>query len=67
MFVCNCNGINQRAMSAAVDQVMGTGVPSVDAVYDACGVQPKCGRCKTDIARMIDAAQPSCGGALAAE
>ncbi len=56
MFVCNCNGVRMRDMSAAVDAVLESGAPSVDAVYEACGVAPKCGRCKVDIRRMLDAA-----------
>ncbi len=43
-------------MSAAVDHVAGCGAPTVDAVYAACGVAPKCGRCKVDIRRMLDEA-----------
>ncbi len=66
MFVCNCNGIRMRDMAVAVDQVMGCGAPTVDAVYQACGAAPKCGRCKIDIQRLLDAANAeSC--ALAAE
>ena len=55
-FVCNCNGVRQRDMSAAVDHVAGCGAPTVDAVYAQCGVAPKCGRCKVDIQRMLDEA-----------
>lgn len=66
MFVCNCNGVRMRDMNAAVDAVIVSGAPSVDAVYAACGVAPKCGRCKVDIARMLDAANAS-SCALAAE
>ena len=53
-------------MQAAIGTVAASGAPGVDAVYAACGVTPKCGRCKVDIARMLDEALPSpC--ALAAE
>jgi len=66
MFVCNCNGVRMRDMSVAVEQVMDSGAPTVAAVYQACGVAPKCGRCKVDIQRMLDAANgDSC--AFAAE
>lgn len=66
MYVCNCNGVRMRDMAAAVDTVAQSGAPGVDAVYEACGVTPKCGRCKVDIARMLDdALSTSC--ALAAE
>lgn len=66
MFVCNCNGVRMRDMSAAVDHVASCGAPTVDAVYAACGVAPKCGRCKVDIQRMLDdAVRPA--QALAAE
>lgn len=53
-------------MSVAVDSVMNGGAPTVDAVYSACGVAPKCGRCKVDIQRMLDAANAS-SCAMAAE
>jgi len=66
MFVCNCNGVRMRDMSVAVETVIGGGDPTVAAVYEACGVAPKCGRCKTDIQRMLDAANDS-SCALAAE
>jgi bacterioferritin-associated ferredoxin len=66
MFVCNCNGVRMRDMTVAVETVIGSGSPSVDAVYAACGVAPKCGRCKVDIRRMLDAANAE-GCALAAE
>lgn len=66
MYVCNCNGVRFRDMQAAIGTVAASGAPGVDAVYAACGVTPKCGRCKVDIARMLDEARPSpC--ALAAE
>ncbi len=55
MFVCNCNGIRARDMSVAIDAVVSTGAISADAVYRACGVTPKCGRCRVDIAKMLDA------------
>jgi len=66
MFVCNCNGVRMGDMSVAVETVIGGGAPTVDAVYQACGVAPKCGRCKVDIQRMLDAANAS-SCALAAE
>ncbi|MBL9011940.1 MAG: (2Fe-2S)-binding protein [Alphaproteobacteria bacterium] len=66
MYVCNCNGVRMRDMAAAVGSVAQSGAPDVDAVYEACGVTPKCGRCKVDIARMLDdALSTSC--AIAAE
>jgi bacterioferritin-associated ferredoxin len=43
-------------MGAAVQAVVDGGSPTVAAVYEACGVAPKCGRCKTDIQRMLDSA-----------
>ncbi len=56
MFVCNCNGVRMRDMTTAVGSVVDGGAPTVDAVYAACGVAPKCGRCKVDIQRMLDEA-----------
>jgi bacterioferritin-associated ferredoxin len=54
MFVCNCNGVRSRDMAAAVDAALDEGSASVPAVYRACGVTPKCGRCAHDIKRMLD-------------
>ena len=45
-----------RDMTVAVDSVVAEGAPTVSAVYAACGVSPKCGRCKVDIRRMLDCA-----------
>lgn len=56
MYVCNCNGVRMRDMTVAVDSVVAEGAPTVSAVYAACGVSPKCGRCKVDIRRMLDCA-----------
>jgi bacterioferritin-associated ferredoxin len=54
MFVCNCNGVRMRDMASAVESVACSHAPSTDAVYAACGVTPKCGRCRVDIRRMLD-------------
>lgn len=54
MFVCNCNGVRMRDMASAVESVACSHAPTVAAVYQACGVAPKCGRCKVDIRRMLD-------------
>jgi bacterioferritin-associated ferredoxin len=55
MYVCNCNGVRARDMNVAVDAVLDSGAASVQAVYRACGVTPKCGRCAHDIKRLLDA------------
>jgi bacterioferritin-associated ferredoxin len=51
MFVCNCNGLRERDVSAVID----TGVRTPARVHRACGVQTQCGRCLKDIAGMIRA------------
>ena len=50
MFICICNAVNQRRIQTAIDQ----GSATVDCVYAACGVEPKCRSCAEAIQDMID-------------
>jgi bacterioferritin-associated ferredoxin len=51
VYVCNCNGIRERDVRAALDQ--GAAKPS--DVFRHCGSQPQCAKCVCDIRRMIQA------------
>lgn len=41
MYVCICNGLNQKSVEAAVSE----GAPTVSSVYHNCGCTAKCGKC----------------------
>lgn len=50
MYVCNCNGIREREVRAAIEA--GAGRPS--QIFKACGAQPQCARCVCDMRQMLD-------------
>lgn len=52
MYVCICNGLNQKRVLRAIRD----GCRTVHDVYARCGVTPQCGMCGDDIAAMIRAA-----------
>lgn len=41
MYVCICNGINERAVHAAIE----SGAEKVADIYRANGCAPRCGQC----------------------
>ncbi len=45
MYVCNCNGLNERAITAALME----GARSVGDVYRRNGCIARCGRCAVEI------------------
>ncbi|MEZ5922339.1 MAG: (2Fe-2S)-binding protein [Parvularculaceae bacterium] len=49
MYVCICNAINDREISAAA-----RGAKSVGEVFRRCGKRPQCGKCLPDIADFIE-------------
>ncbi len=49
MYVCNCNGIRERAVKAAI----AGGARRPAEVFDQCGCRPQCARCVRDMLRMI--------------
>jgi bacterioferritin-associated ferredoxin len=51
VYVCNCNGIRERDVRAALDQ--GAAKPS--DVFRHYGSHPQCAKCICDIRRMIQA------------
>jgi bacterioferritin-associated ferredoxin len=61
VYVCNCNGIRERQVRAAIDQ--GAARPS--DVFRHCQSRPQCAKCVCDMRRMID--QSKAALAIAAE
>jgi len=52
VYVCNCNGIRERDVRAAIDE----GAVKPSEVFRRCGSRPQCARCVLDMRRMIDTA-----------
>ncbi|HWA60498.1 MAG TPA: (2Fe-2S)-binding protein [Caulobacteraceae bacterium] len=50
MYVCNCNGIREREVRAAID----AGARRPVEVFKARGCAPQCAKCVCDMRRMID-------------
>ena len=50
MYVCNCNGIREREVRAAIE----AGAQRPAEVFRACGSRPQCARCVCEIKDMID-------------
>lgn len=50
MYVCNCNGIREREVRAAID----AGAVRPSQIFKACGTQPQCARCVCDMRRMLE-------------
>lgn len=53
MYVCNCKGLNERRVRAAIRD----GARHVARVFHGCGETPQCARCVPRIAAMIRAEQ----------
>ncbi|HEY2661210.1 MAG TPA: (2Fe-2S)-binding protein [Caulobacteraceae bacterium] len=51
MYVCNCNGIRERDVLAAID----TGAARPAEVFRHCQSRPQCAKCVCDMRRMIEA------------
>lgn len=49
MYVCNCNGIREREVRAAIDQ----GAKRPAEVFRRCGAEAQCARCVCDMRRII--------------
>lgn len=52
MYVCICNALRDRQLSAAAD-----GAKSVGEVFRRCEARPQCGKCLPDVAKMIEDAR----------
>ena len=50
MYVCNCNGLRERDVRAAIE--VGARRPS--QVFRHCQERPQCAKCVCDIERMIE-------------
>lgn len=50
MYVCNCNGIREREVRAAIEG----GAQRPADVFRTCGSRPQCARCVCEIKTMID-------------
>ena len=50
MYVCICNALKDREMSAAASNDAHT----VAEVFKRCGARPKCGKCLPDVAELIE-------------
>ena len=55
MFICNCNGINQRQVQAALE----AGASGYKEVLDHYGCVPQCGKCQNEIDEAICARKTS--------
>jgi bacterioferritin-associated ferredoxin len=53
MYVCNCNGIREREVRAAI----AGGAQRPSEVFKACDARPQCARCVCDMRQMLDDAQ----------
>ena len=50
VYVCNCNGIREREVRAAIE----AGASRPADVFKAADCSPRCARCVCDMRRMID-------------
>ena len=55
MYVCNCNGIRERDVDAAIS----AGAKRPAEVFRRCQATPRCVKCVCDIRRMIEEAEQS--------
>jgi bacterioferritin-associated ferredoxin len=51
VYVCNCNGIRERQVRAAI----AAGARRPAEVFKSCGARPQCARCVCDMRAMLDA------------
>ena len=61
MYVCICNALNEKKLASAVDDACAIGrsdAPTVGEGFRRCGERPQCGKCLTDIAKLIEDHQP---------
>lgn len=50
MYVCNCNGIREREVRAAID----AGAQRPAEIFKACDSAAQCARCVCDMRKMLD-------------
>lgn len=56
MYVCICNALKDRQLSAAAADAK-----SVGEVFRRCSARPQCGKCLPDVAKIIEAERESSG------
>ena len=49
MYVCNCNGIRERQVRAAIE----AGAKRPADIFKACGTRPQCARCVCDMREIL--------------
>lgn len=64
MYVCICNALKHRQLSAAATD---PAVETVPQLFRTCGARPKCGRCIDDVAELMSTVRQPARPALAAE
>ena len=50
MYVCNCNGIREREVRAAI----AAGAQRPAQIFKACDAAPRCARCVCDMRQMLN-------------
>ena len=50
MYVCNCNGIRERDVRAAI----AAGASRPAQIFKACATHAQCARCVCDMRKMLD-------------
>jgi bacterioferritin-associated ferredoxin len=53
MYVCNCNGIRERDVRAAI----AAGASRPAEIFKACESRPRCARCVCEMREMLDETQ----------
>jgi bacterioferritin-associated ferredoxin len=53
LYVCNCNGIREREVRAAIE----TGATRPVHIFRHCQTSPRCAKCVCDMRRMIEETQ----------
>lgn len=51
VYVCNCNGIRERDVRAAIE----AGARRPAEIFRSCDAAPQCARCVCDMRQMLDA------------
>lgn len=53
MYICICNALRDKELAAAA----GGNARTVAEVFRRCGRRPRCGKCLSDVAQMIETAR----------
>jgi bacterioferritin-associated ferredoxin len=63
MYVCLCHALTMRDIKSQLDN----GCGSVAGLYKRLGCRPQCGKCVTDVRRIVQSAKSAVSNTLAAE